>query len=57
MNATVQIPLISKLYKDISGNDLSALDAIALLIAIPVTIIFEVVHGKRPRDVPETAKL
>lgn len=57
MNATVQIPLISKLYKDISGNDLSALDAIALLIAIPVTIIFKAVHGKRPRDVPEIAKL
>ncbi|KAI0750918.1 hypothetical protein C8Q80DRAFT_1118866 [Daedaleopsis nitida] len=48
MNETIDIPLLSPLYKMISGNDLSALDAISLLIAVPTTILYKAITGKKP---------
>lgn len=41
LNATIDIPVISWLYKEISGNDLSFLDLICLIAAIPATIIYK----------------
>ena len=43
--ATIQIPIFSALYKDITGADLSVFDAICLVIAIPATILAKVVTG------------
>ncbi|RDX49441.1 hypothetical protein OH76DRAFT_1556378 [Lentinus brumalis] len=48
MNETIDIPLLSPLYKWMSGNDLSALDAISLLIAIPTTVLYKAITGKKP---------
>ncbi|KAJ6489741.1 hypothetical protein C8R45DRAFT_929059 [Mycena sanguinolenta] len=50
MNTVIDIPLLSPLYKWISGNDLTALDAMSLLIAIPTTVLFKIITGKKPSD-------
>ncbi|KAJ7730378.1 hypothetical protein DFH07DRAFT_969200 [Mycena maculata] len=51
MNTTINIPLLSPLYRGISGgNDLTALDAMALLIAIPTTVLFKLITGKKPSE-------
>ena len=57
MNTKIQLPLLSKLYKNISGNDLTALDAMALLIAVPTTLLLKAILWKRPRDIPEIKEL
>jgi hypothetical protein len=48
MDETVDIPVISALYQEISGDDLSLLDAICLITAIPVTIEGKLVAGATP---------
>ncbi len=49
LSAPVNIPLISGLYKLIAGgSQLSVLDGFALLLAIPVTLIYKVVAGEAP---------
>ncbi|KAJ7730390.1 hypothetical protein DFH07DRAFT_173794 [Mycena maculata] len=51
MNSSIDIPLLSPLYRRISGgNDLTALDAMALLIAIPTTVLFKLITGKKPSE-------
>jgi hypothetical protein len=53
---TIDIPVISWLYKDISGEDLSFLDLICLIAAIPATIIFKIGSNATPfpKDDPFT---
>lgn len=49
LSAPVDIPLISGLYKLISGgSQLSVLDGFALLLAIPVTLVYKVMAGEAP---------
>lgn len=48
MNAVIDIPLLSPLYRRISDNDLTALDAISLLIAVPTTVVFKALTGEAP---------
>jgi len=48
LNATLDIPVISWLYKKISGDDLSLLDLYCLLSAIPATIIYKLVVEETP---------
>lgn len=48
LNATLDIPVISWLYKKISGDDLSLLDLYCLLSAIPATIIYKLVTEETP---------
>ena len=43
--APIEIPLISDLYKAITGDQLSLLDLIAFLVAIPTTIIAKLVNA------------
>ncbi|KAJ1561242.1 hypothetical protein HK096_005447 [Nowakowskiella sp. JEL0078] len=46
LNAKIDIPVLSALYKKINNNaDLTLLDAFALLVAIPATIIYKVFSG------------
>ncbi|KAH8745446.1 hypothetical protein F5882DRAFT_423247 [Hyaloscypha sp. PMI_1271] len=53
MNAEIEIPLLSTLYRKISGNhNLTMVDAICLLVAIPSTVLYKAVTKKRPRDDP-----
>ncbi|EWY82057.1 hypothetical protein FOYG_14177 [Fusarium oxysporum NRRL 32931] len=49
INETIKIPVLSALYRKVSGGaDLTLLDAISLVIAIPATIVFKLVKGKSP---------
>lgn len=46
--AKLDIPILSWLYKELTGEDLSFLDVICLVAAIPVTIIYKVAAKKAP---------
>ncbi|KLP05067.1 Uncharacterized protein LW94_14144 [Fusarium fujikuroi] len=49
INETIKIPVLSALYRKASGGaDLTLLDAISLVIAIPATIVFKLVKGESP---------
>ncbi|KAF4497937.1 hypothetical protein FAGAP_5884 [Fusarium agapanthi] len=49
INETIKIPVLSALYRKVSGGaDLTLLDAISLVIAIPATIVFKLVNGESP---------
>jgi hypothetical protein len=49
LDATIDIPVISWLYKKISGDDLSFLDLVCLITAIPATIIYKLAtKGEAP---------
>ncbi len=49
VNETIDIPLLSPLYKIITkGKELSALDAMMLIMAIPTTVGMKLVLGKAP---------
>jgi hypothetical protein len=51
INETIKIPVLSALYRKVSGGaDLTLLDAISLVIAIPATIVFKLVEGKSPSN-------
>ena len=45
---TIKIPFLSALYKDISGHDLTLLDGMSLLLAIPVTLISKIAMNSAP---------
>ncbi|CCO29718.1 hypothetical protein RSOLAG1IB_05970 [Rhizoctonia solani AG-1 IB] len=57
MNSKINIPLLSALYRGISGNDLTMLDAVVLLISVPTTVSYKLITGKRPRDIEGLANL
>ncbi|UOE46242.1 hypothetical protein MTO98_17725 [Mucilaginibacter sp. SMC90] len=44
LNATIQIPVISVLYRRFVGKDLSLMDLGCLLGAIPITIIYKLIN-------------
>jgi hypothetical protein len=48
LDATIEIPVISALYKEISGDDLTLLDAVCLVMAIPATICGKLITGTTP---------
>ncbi|HXE13324.1 MAG TPA: hypothetical protein VN633_14455 [Bryobacteraceae bacterium] len=48
LNASIDIPVISYIYKLISGDDLSILDLLCLILAVPVTILYKVIFGSAP---------
>jgi hypothetical protein len=57
LNASINIPFFSYLYKEISGDDLSVSDLICLLIAIPMTVLYKVAEGEAPfKNENETKK-
>ena len=41
----IKIPFVSELYKLISGNDLSLLDLVCLIAAVPATLLLDVITG------------
>lgn len=49
LSAPINIPVISDLYKFLTGKELSILDVGCLLIAIPVTIICKATTNSAPR--------
>ena len=48
LTAKLDIPILSWLYKELTQEDLSFLDVICLIAAIPVTLIYKVAAGKTP---------
>ncbi|KAF4436825.1 hypothetical protein FACUT_6094 [Fusarium acutatum] len=58
-NTKLTIPVLTKLYKRVSGgDDLTFLNLACLVVAVPTTYLFKVLtSGKKPRSVPVFAKL
>ncbi|KAF5558478.1 hypothetical protein FPHYL_7387 [Fusarium phyllophilum] len=51
MNETIKIGVLSSLYRKVSGGaDLTLLDAISLVVAIPATIVFKHVTRESPSE-------
>lgn len=48
LEADIDIPIISWIYKLITGDDLSILDVVCLIAAIPVTIIYKIATNNAP---------
>lgn len=48
LTGTIEIPLISGIYRNISNADLSILDFMSLLVAIPMTIAYKITHKVAP---------
>ncbi|KAK3838917.1 MAG: hypothetical protein J3R72DRAFT_525469 [Linnemannia gamsii] len=55
ISTSLNIPFLSPLYKTKTGSDLTILDAISLLMAIPTTIICKILTGKTPSQLPVTS--
>lgn len=54
MNASIDIPLITPLYRLITkGSNLTMLDAIALLVAVPTTVLYKTITGKKPSEIEQ----
>ncbi|KAG6853600.1 hypothetical protein C0991_002923 [Blastosporella zonata] len=51
LNFKIEIPLLSSLYRKISGgHDLTVLDAVALLLAVPSTVLYKIMHKRSPKE-------
>ena len=48
LDAPLQIPILSTIYKKIVGSDMTLLDVVCLIGAIPVTITYKLVTGQSP---------
>jgi hypothetical protein len=54
MNKTIDIPIISWIYKKISGDPLSLLDLMCLCGAVPATIVYKLTFGMPDANPPFT---
>jgi hypothetical protein len=50
INEPITIPLLSSLYKSMTGQDLTLLGAMSLLLAVPTTLLLKAIFKKKPRD-------
>ena len=48
MNATLDIPVLSGLYKVLTGRELSPISVLAFIVAVPATIISKLAVGEAP---------
>jgi hypothetical protein len=48
LNEPITIPIISKLYKTVAGDELSIMDLICLVAAVPATLLYKAVTGSTP---------
>ncbi|KAL8660560.1 MAG: hypothetical protein Q9202_006414 [Teloschistes flavicans] len=48
LDAPISIPVLSPFYKQVTGSDLSFLDVMCFVAAIPATIIYKLVTGTAP---------
>ena len=48
LDAPISIPVLSPIYRSITGSDLSFLDLMCFVAAIPVTIMYKIVAGAAP---------
>ncbi|MFT3704314.1 MAG: hypothetical protein QM802_18240 [Agriterribacter sp.] len=59
LNAPINVPVLSWLYKEITGDDFTIMDLTSFVAAIPVTVIYKATRGVAPfpDDDPTTAQL
>lgn len=58
LTQTIEVPVLSALYKIISGGPMSLLDMTCLALAIPVTVVYEIANkGSAPFDSNAVAKI
>lgn len=55
LKARIDIPIISQLYKWLTGSELTMLDLFSLLIAAPATILYKLMYGGSALAPPFTA--
>ncbi|MBV9577661.1 MAG: hypothetical protein JO057_03620, partial [Chloroflexi bacterium] len=48
VNQTIDIPVLSWLYQELTGENLTVVNAITLVAAIPITVIWRVFEGEWP---------
>ncbi|MGM3273527.1 hypothetical protein [Ralstonia sp. 24A2] len=48
LDSPIDVPIISQAYKAATGDQLTALDAMCLVAAIPVTLLYKIAEGKTP---------
>ena len=48
LNAAWSIPFVSDLYKRVTGGELTAVDLVAMIVAIPGTIFYKLAAGAAP---------
>ncbi|OLN96907.1 Vegetative incompatibility protein HET-E-1-like protein 20 [Colletotrichum chlorophyti] len=58
INAEIEIPVLSPLYKSIAGGaSLTILDTVCLVVAIPLTVVFKLMTGNSPSKMKGVADL
>jgi hypothetical protein len=55
INKKVELPVISALYREYVGSDMSVLDAVCLLISMPLTTVYKLLKGEAPFPFVEVA--
>ena len=55
LNAPLDIPFVSWLYNEIAGSELTILDLVGLILAVPATILYKVIYGGSQATPPFTA--
>ncbi|TDL13694.1 hypothetical protein BD410DRAFT_797551 [Rickenella mellea] len=48
LNAPIDLPIISPIFKFITGTDLTCINAICYSIAIPFTLLYKLITGQKP---------
>jgi len=56
LNAVIKVPIISELYKKLVGDDLTVLDLMCLIAALPVTILYKIFFGGSSASPPFTTE-
>lgn len=58
MNKPLDIWIISKVYKRVTkGDQLTMLNLCSMLLAVPTAYVFKWLYGKKPREIPQIARL
>ncbi|KAH7106508.1 hypothetical protein BKA62DRAFT_687338 [Auriculariales sp. MPI-PUGE-AT-0066] len=47
-NAPVELPIVSLIFKKVTGTDLSIINSVCYSLAVPFTIIFKIITGRTP---------
>ncbi|KAM0289102.1 hypothetical protein ACHAO9_006322 [Fusarium lateritium] len=48
LNKPISIPIVSSLYKSIAGDELSIMDVVCLVAAVPATLVYKAITGSNP---------
>lgn len=48
INKQVELPVITALYREYVGSDMSVLDAVCLMLSVPLTTVYKLLKGEAP---------